>query len=113
MKHAAEIYPGSEAQIDACMYKAQKNIALRRWLLDEQKRVDGRKMDEIRPLAAEVSVLPRVHGSGLFTRGQTQVLTVATLGPISDQQILDGIGGDEEKRYIHHYNFPVLFCWRN
>lgn len=104
-EHFAEIYPGSEAQIDACMYKAQKNI-VRRWLLDEQKRVDGRKMDEIRPLAAEVSVLPRVHGSGLFTRGQTQVLTVATLGPISDQQILDGIDGDEEKRYIHHYNFP-------
>lgn len=104
-EHFDEIYPGSEAQIDACMYKAQKNI-VRRWLLDEQKRVDGRKMDEIRPLAAEVSVLPRVHGSGLFTRGQTQVLTVATLGPISDQQILDGIDGDEEKRYIHHYNFP-------
>ena len=104
-EHFAEIYPGSESQIDACMYKAQKNI-VRRWLLDEQKRVDGRKMDEIRPLAAEVSVLPRVHGSGLFTRGQTQVLTVATLGPISDQQILDGIDGDEEKRYIHHYNFP-------
>lgn len=104
-EHFAEIYPGSESQIDACIYKAQKNI-VRRWLLDEQKRVDGRKMDEIRPLAAEVSVLPRVHGSGLFTRGQTQVLTVATLGPISDQQILDGIDGDEEKRYIHHYNFP-------
>ena len=104
-EHFAEIYPDSEAQIDACMYKAQKNI-VRRWLLDEKKRVDGRKMDEIRPLAAEVSILPRVHGSGLFTRGQTQVLTVATLGPVSDQQVLDGIDGDEEKRYIHHYNFP-------
>ena len=104
-EHFAEIYPDSEAQIDACMYKAQKNI-VRRWLLDEQKRVDGRRMDEIRPLAAEVAILPRVHGSGLFTRGQTQVLTVATLGPVSDKQILDGIDGDEEKRYIHHYNFP-------
>ena len=106
-EHFAEIYPDSEAQIDACMYKAQKNI-VRRWLLDEQKRVDGRKMDEIRPLAAEVSILPRVHGSGLFTRGQTQVLTVATLGSISDQQVLDGIDGDEEKRYMHHYNFPAF-----
>lgn len=106
-EHFAEIYPDSEAQIDACMYKAQKNI-VRRWLLDEQKRVDGRKMDEIRPLAAEVSILPRVHGSGLFTRGQTQVLTVATLGPVSDQQVLDGIDGDEEKRYMHHYNFPAF-----
>ena len=106
-EHFAEIYPDSEAQIDACMYKAQKNI-VRRWLLDEQKRVDGRKMDKIRPLAAEVSFLPRVHGSGLFTRGQTQVLTVATLGPVSDQQVLDGIDGDEEKRYMHHYNFPAF-----
>lgn len=106
-EHFTEIYPDSEAQIDACMYKAQKNI-VRRWLLDEQKRVDGRKMDEIRPLAAEVSILPRVHGSGLFTRGQTQVLTVATLGPVSDQQVLDGIDGDEEKRYMHHYNFPAF-----
>lgn len=106
-EHFDKIYPDSEAQIDACMYKAQKSI-VRRWLLDEQKRVDGRKMDEIRPLAAEVSILPRVHGSGLFTRGQTQVLTVATLGPISDQQILDGIDSEEEKRYIHHYNFPAF-----
>ena len=63
-------------------------------------------MDEIRPLAAEVGILPRVHGSGLFTRGQTQVLTVATLGPVSDQQMLDGIDDEEFKRYIHHYNFP-------
>ena len=63
-------------------------------------------MDDIRPLASEVAVLPRVHGSGLFTRGQTQVLTVATLGPVSDKQLLDGIDGETEKRYIHHYNFP-------
>ena len=63
-------------------------------------------MDEIRPLAAEVGLLPRVHGSGLFTRGQTQVLTVTTLGRVSDSQILDGIDGETEKRYIHHYNFP-------
>ncbi|QEY35130.1 polyribonucleotide nucleotidyltransferase [Caproiciproducens galactitolivorans] len=100
-----EIYPDQEAKIDECMYKTQKYI-VRRWLLDEQKRVDGRKMDEMRPLAAEVSLLPRVHGSGMFTRGQTQVLTVATLGPVSDAQILDGIDEEETKRYIHQYNFP-------
>ncbi len=104
-EHFSEIYPDAEALIDECMYRAQKSI-VRRWLLDEQKRVDGRKMDEIRPLAAEVAILPRAHGSGLFTRGQTQVLTVATLGSISDEQLLDGIDGEVEKRYMHHYNFP-------
>ncbi len=100
-----EIYPEQEAMIDECLYKTQKFI-VRRWLLDEQKRVDGRGMDDIRPLASEVSVLPRVHGSGMFTRGQTQVLTVATLGSVGDKQLLDGIDGETEKRYIHHYNFP-------
>ncbi len=91
--------------IDEAMYKLQKFV-VRRWLLDEQKRVDGRKMDEIRPLAAEVGLLPRVHGSGMFTRGQTQVLTVCTLGTVSEAQKLDGIDNQEQKRYIHHYNFP-------
>ena len=67
-------------------------------------------MDEIRPLAAEVSLLPRVHGSGMFTRGQTQVLTIATLGTISEAQKLDGIDDQEQKRYIHHYNFPSTFA---
>ncbi|MGN0550305.1 MAG: polyribonucleotide nucleotidyltransferase [Acutalibacteraceae bacterium] len=100
-----EIYPDMQAQIDECMYKTQKYV-VRRWLLDEQKRVDGRGMNDIRPLASEVSLLPRTHGSGLFTRGQTQVLTVATLGPVSDQQMLDGIDTEEYKRYMHHYNFP-------
>lgn len=100
-----EIYPEQEAKIDECLYKTQKFV-VRRWLLDEQKRVDGRGMNEIRPLAAEVGLLPRVHGSGLFTRGQTQVLTAATLGPVSDQQMLDGIDSEEFKRYMHHYNFP-------
>ncbi|MBQ2358620.1 MAG: polyribonucleotide nucleotidyltransferase, partial [Ruminococcus sp.] len=94
-----------EAMIDECLYKTQKFI-VRRWLLDEQKRVDGRGMDDIRPLASEVAVLPRVHGSGMFTRGQTQVLTVVTLGSVGDKQLLDGIDGETEKRYIHHYNFP-------
>lgn len=100
-----EIYPEQEAKLEECMYKAQKYV-VRRWLLDEQKRVDGRGMNDIRPLASEVGILPRTHGSGLFTRGQTQVLTVATLGPVSDQQLLDGIDEEEAKRYMHHYNFP-------
>lgn len=101
----AEAYPDSKTELDKCIYKLQKQI-VRRWLLDEQKRVDGRAMDEIRPLNAEIGLLPMVHGSGMFTRGQTQVLTVLTLGPISDQQVLDGIDDEESKRYIHHYNFP-------
>ncbi len=94
------------AQVNECMYKLQK-LVVRRWLLDEQKRVDGRRMDQMRPLDAEVSLLPRTHGSGMFTRGQTQVLTTATLGPISDQQLLDGIDDQEFKRYMHHYNMPA------
>ncbi len=100
-----EIYPECEGKIDECMYKTQKTI-VRRWLLDEQKRVDGRGMDDIRPLASEVGVLPRVHGSGMFTRGQTQVLTIATLGSVAEKQLLDGLDGETEKRYMHHYNFP-------
>ncbi len=93
------------AVIGECLYKLQKFI-VRRWLLEEGKRVDGRKMDEIRPLAAEVGIIPRVHGSGMFTRGQTQVLTIATLGTIKESQLLDGIDGETTKRYMHHYNFP-------
>ncbi|MGN0688886.1 MAG: polyribonucleotide nucleotidyltransferase [Oscillospiraceae bacterium] len=104
--HAAfdEKYPEQIAMIDECIYKLQKKI-VRNWLY-EGKRVDGRKIDEIRPLAAEVGVLPRVHGSGIFTRGQTQVLTIATLGPVSDSQRIDGIDEEDSKRYMHHYNFP-------
>ncbi len=99
---------GSEEKrivLDEVLYKVQKQI-VRRWLLDEQKRVDGRRMDQIRPLAAEVHLFNRDHGSGMFTRGQTQVLTVATLGSISDVQMLDGISEEETKRYMHHYNMP-------
>ena len=101
----SEEYPDGKMMIDECLYKLQKKI-VRRWLLDEQKRVDGRRMDQIRPLAAEVSLLPRAHGSGMFTRGQTQVFTVATLAPIREQQLLDGIDPEETRRYMHHYNFP-------
>lgn len=100
-----EKYPEQELKIDECLYKLQKYV-VRHWLLDEGKRVDSRGIDEIRPLAAEVDLIPRVHGSGLFTRGQTQVMTIATLGPVSDAQILDGIDEEETKRYMHHYNFP-------
>ena len=100
----AEKYPDSQVKLDECMYNLQKYI-VRNWLL-EGKRVDGRGMEEIRPLASEVGVLPRVHGSGLFTRGQTQVLSIATLGPIRDIQNLDGIDENTTKRYMHHYNFP-------
>ena len=99
-----EVYPEQIAMIDECIYKLQKKI-VRNWLY-EGKRVDGRGIDEIRPLAAEVGLLPRVHGSGLFTRGQTQVLTIATLGPVSDSQKIDGLDEEETKRYMHHYNFP-------
>ena len=100
-----EIYPEEIAKIDDCLYKLQKFI-VRRWLLDEGKRVDGRGIDEIRPLNAEVDLLSRVHGSGMFTRGQTQCLTITTLGSMSSAQILDGIDNEETKRYMHHYNFP-------
>jgi polyribonucleotide nucleotidyltransferase len=99
-----EQYPEQIPMIDECIYKLQKKI-VRNWLY-EGKRVDGRGIDEIRPLAAEVGLLPRVHGSGLFTRGQTQVLTIATLGPVSDAQRIDGLDEEETKRYMHQYNFP-------
>ena len=79
---------------------------MRRWLLDEGKRVDGRKIQQLRPLSSEVGLLPRAHGSGLFKRGQTQVMTVATLGALGDSQIIDGLDTEEYRRYIHHYNFP-------
>ncbi|NLZ45360.1 MAG: polyribonucleotide nucleotidyltransferase, partial [Clostridiales bacterium] len=99
-----EKYPEQVSMIDECMYKLQKKI-VRNWLC-EGKRVDGRGIDEVRPLASEVAVLPRVHGSGIFTRGQTQVLTVCTLGPVSDAQRIDGLDEEVSKRYMHQYNFP-------
>ena len=102
----AEKYENYSTEIGEVLYKMQKNI-VRSWLKDEHKRVDGRGIDDIRPLSAEVALLPRVHGSGMFTRGQTQVLTVATLGALGDAQKLDGLDeAEQNKRYIHHYNFP-------
>ena len=106
MDKIAEEYPDlSAADLDLVSYKMQKFV-VRRWLLDEGKRVDGRGINEIRPLAAEVGILPRVHGSGMFTRGQTQVLTICTLGSTKDAQLMDDLSDTPYKRYIHHYNFP-------
>ena len=101
----SEEYPEIASIMEELIYKIQKKI-VRRWLLVDKKRVDGRRMDEIRPLTAEVGVLPRTHGSGMFTRGQTQVLTIATLGTLGEAQMLDGIDNETEKRYMHHYNMP-------
>ncbi len=99
-----EEYPEITSQLNEITYKLQKKV-VKAWLL-EGKRVDGRALDEIRPLSSEVGVIPLVHGSGLFTRGQTQVLSVATLATISSSQKLDTIFPEESKRYMHHYNFP-------
>ena len=98
-------FEGQEAKIDEILYLIQKHV-VRSWLKDEKKRVDGRGIDDIRPLDAKVDLLPRVHGSGMFTRGQTQVLSIATLAPVSEAQKLDGLDEEVSKRYIHHYNFP-------
>ena len=100
-----EEYPEIASIMEELIYKIQKKI-VRRWLLVDKKRVDGRAMNQIRALGSEVGILPRTHGSGLFTRGQTQVLTVATLGMLSEAQMLDGIDNETEKRYMHHYNMP-------
>ncbi len=95
----------TDGMLAEAIYLTQKHV-VRRALLDEGKRVDGRELMEMRPLASEVSLLPRTHGTGMFTRGQTQVLTVATLGTMREAQLLDGIDSEEYKRYLHHYNFP-------
>jgi len=105
LENFTEKYPELPNIMEELIYKIQKKI-VRRWLLVDKKRVDGRSMDQIRPLGSEVGVLPRTHGSGLFTRGQTQVLTVATLGTLSEAQMLDGIDSETSKRYMHHYNMP-------
>ena len=99
-----EEYPDLPVQMPELVYKMQKKV-VRRWLL-EGKRVDGRALNQIRPLAAEVGLFKRVHGSGMFTRGQTQVVTMATLGTLAEAQMLDGIDSEDSKRYMHHYNMP-------
>ena len=100
-----EQFEGQEGKIDEILYLVQKHV-VRNWLKNEKKRVDGRGIDEIRPLNAQIDLLPRAHGSGMFTRGQTQVLSVATLASVDDAQQLDGLDEEVSKRYIHHYNFP-------
>lgn len=101
-----EKYEGKEGDIKEVLYTMQKKV-VRNMLLNDKRRPDGRAFDEIRPLSCEVGILPRTHGTGLFTRGLTQVMTVATLGSVGDIQILDGIDEAESKRYMHHYNFPA------
>ena len=104
--HFAEIYPDNMKEVGEVLYNVIKE-QVRHLITVEGIRPDDRKTDEIRPLSCEVSVLPRVHGSALFTRGQTQAMTIATLGPMGDVQILDGLAEEEvQKRYMHHYNFP-------
>jgi polyribonucleotide nucleotidyltransferase len=106
MNHFAEIYPDNLKEVGEVLYNIIKE-QVRQLITVEGIRPDDRKTDEIRPLSCEVSVLPRVHGSALFTRGQTQAMTIATLGPMGDVQILDGLSEEEvQKRYMHHYNFP-------
>ncbi len=94
-----------EQEIGIALHDIEKTI-VRRMITKEKIRPDGRALDEVRPITCEVGLLPRTHGSGLFTRGQTQVLTVTTLGPLSDEQVVDGLAPEWKKRYIHHYNFP-------
>ncbi|MBR1883999.1 MAG: polyribonucleotide nucleotidyltransferase [Clostridia bacterium] len=103
--HGEEEYLGNKSMIAEAMYKIEKK-AVRSMIIDKHMRPDGRAFDEIRPLSAEVHLLERTHGSALFTRGQTQVLSVATLGMVSEEQTLDGLDEESSKRYIHHYNFP-------
>ena len=104
-KFGPEALEEHKSDIGEAIYKLEKKC-VRHLIFNEHKRVDGRKLDEIRPLSCEVGLLPRTHGSALFTRGQTQVLSVATLGMASEEQVLDGIDTEESKRYMHHYNFP-------
>ena len=103
--HFAEAYPESEKDVDSILYTLTKEI-VRDKIINRHIRPDGRKQDEIRPIWCETGILPRTHGSAVFTRGQTQVMTIATLGCMGDGQTLDGIGEEDFKRYIHHYNMP-------
>ena len=105
-KFGEDAFEENKAWIKEASDKVEKKC-VRELIFKEHKRVDGRALDEIRPLSCEVGVLPRTHGSAIFTRGQTQVMSIATLGMISEEQILDGIDTEESKRYMHHYNFPA------
>ncbi len=104
---AEEQFPDEEQlkQVGNTLDKLEKE-AMRKFITEKRIRIDGRALDEVRPITCEVSILPRTHGTGLFTRGQTQVLSVVTLGAVGDEQILDGLGVEDSKRYMHHYNFP-------
>ena len=103
--HSEEEYTKNKSMIKEALYTIEKKC-VRSLVIEDSKRVDGRKLDEIRELSAEVGIFPRTHGSAMFTRGQTQVLSVVTLGTTSEEQTLDGLDEDVSKRYIHHYNFP-------
>ncbi len=105
MEHFLAEYPESAKEIAGVLHDVEKEI-VRHMITHEKIRPDGRALDEVRPVSCEVGLLPRAHGSGLFTRGQTQILTVTTLGALSDEQIIDGLGTEKSKRYIHQYNFP-------
>ncbi len=106
LEHFAEMYPDNLKDIQYVIQKVLKEI-VRKMITVDKKRPDGRGLEEVRPIACDVALLARTHGSGLFTRGQTQVLTITTLGAMGDEQILDGLGVEESKRYMHHYNFPA------
>ena len=106
MEHFAQVYPDNMKHVDEVIYKITKQ-GVRELILVDRIRPDNRRMDEIRPIWCEVGTLPRTHGSGLFTRGQTQVLSITTLGSLRDAQTIDGLGEEDEKRYMHHYNFPA------
>ena len=104
-RHSEEEFEEIKPQIGEAVYKLQKKT-VRHMILEDHERVDGRAIDEIRPLSCEIDLLPRTHGSALFSRGQTQVLSITTLGTVGDEQELDGLDEEKSKRYIHHYNFP-------
>ena len=105
MEHFLELYPDAVKEIPYMLHKIVKEI-VRKMITKEKIRPDVREVEEVRPVSCEVGILPRTHGSGLFTRGQTQILTVTTLGSVGDEQVLDGLGVETSKHYIHQYNFP-------
>ena len=106
-KNGEEKQEELNTEIADCLYKLEKK-SVRYMILEEHKRPDGRQIDEIRPLSCEVGILDRTHGSALFTRGQTQALAITTLGAQNEEQILDGLGLEESKKFIFHYNFPAF-----